>query len=127
MVNMMYCDSYNIMHTAASVTTNIDGEACQGEVWILTCTGHSHTHRWTLETEGSEPIVIMMAYTSQSVPGTSRKGSYNFTLVSASNNWFESSVSAILTTALNNTMAKCGDIQSEAGPVTIRIAGSIML
>ena len=111
--------------TAASITTNIDGEACQGEVWILTCTGHSPAHRWSLKTEGSQPIV--MAYTSQSVPETSRKGSYNFTLVSASNNWFESSVSAVLTTALNNTAANCVDIQSEAEPVTIRIAGSIML
>jgi hypothetical protein len=116
-----------MISTAATLTTNIDGEACQGETWILTCTGRSHTHRWTIETEGSQSIIdARMSYTaSQSVPGTSHKGPYNFTLVSASNNMFESIVSTVLTTAQNNTVAKCGDIQSEAQPVTIRIAGSI--
>ena len=115
-----------MISTAAILTTNIDGEACQGEIWILTCTGRSHTHRWTLEMEGSEPI--MMTYTArQSVPGTNHKGPYNFTLVSVSNDWFESIVSTVLTTALNNTVAKCVDTQSEAQPVTIRIAGSILI
>ena len=60
---------------------------------------------------------------SQSVPGTDHMGSYNFTLISATSNWFESTVSTVLTTASNNTVAKCADIQSEAQPVTIRIAG----
>ena len=74
--------------------------------------------------EGSEPI--MMTYTArQSVPGTNHKGPYNFTLVSVSNDWFESIVSTVLTTALNNTVAKCGD-NTEA-EVTIRIAGSILI
>ena len=114
-----------MISTAAILTTNIDGEACQGKIWILTCTGRSHTHRWTLEMEGSEPI--MMTYTArQSVPGTNHMGPYNFTLVSASNDWFESIVSTVLTTALNNTVAKCGDTNTEA-EVTIRIAGSIIL
>ena len=46
-----------MISTAATLITNIiDGEACQGETWILTCTGHSLTHRWTLKTEGSETI-----------------------------------------------------------------------
>lgn len=108
------------MHAAANLTTNIDGEACQGEEWILTCTGHSPTHRWILETEGSMPIY--MAYTVDDMPGTIHKAPYNFTLLSATHNWFESTVSTVLTTALNNTVAKCGDI-SEAEPVAIRIAG----
>ena len=114
-----------MISTAATLTTNIAGEACQGETWILTCTGHSRIHRWTLEAEGSQSIdTLMMSYTaSQSVPGTSHKGPYNFTLVSATNDGFESIVSTVLTTTLNNTVAKCGDIQSEA-EVTIRIAGS---
>ena len=47
---------------------------------------------------------------------------YNFTLLSATYNRFESSVSTVLTAALNNTMAKCGD-SSETEPVTIRLAG----
>ena len=64
-----------------------------------------------------------MTYTAgQSVPRTIIQGPYNFTLVSASNNWFESTVSTVLTPALNNTVAKCADTQSEA-EVTIRIAG----
>ena len=50
-------------------------------------------------------------------------GSYNFTLISATDNWFESTVSTVPTTAMNNTVAKCADTQSEAQPVTIRIAG----
>ena len=108
---------------AATLKTNIDGEGCQGETWILTCTGHSPIHRWTLEAEGSQPI--MMSYTRQSVPRTNHKGPYNFTLVSVSNDWFESIVSTVLTTALNNTVAKCGD-NTEA-EVTIRIAGSILI
>ena len=114
-----------IICTAATLTTNIDGEACQGETWILTCTGRSHTHRWILETEGSQSTDDMTYTAGQSVPGTILQGPYNFTLVSASNDWFESIVSTVLTTTLNNTVAKCGDIQSEAQPVTIRIAGSI--
>ena len=65
-----------------------------------------------------------MSYTArQSVPGTSHQGPYNFTLVSASTNRFESIVSTVLTPELNNTVAKCVDTQSEAQPVTIRIAG----
>ena len=115
-------NGYSYIYTAASLTTNIDGEACQGKVWILTCTGRSHTHRWTHETAGNEPIV-MTHVASRSVPGTDHMGSYNFTLISATNNWFESSVSTVLATALNNTVAKCADIQSEVQPVTIRIAG----
>jgi hypothetical protein len=119
----------NMICTAAILITNIAGEACQGEIWILTCTGRRPTHRWTLETEGSQSIdTIMMSYTAgQSVPETIHKGPYNFTLVSASNDGFESIVSTVLTTALNNTVAKCVDIQSEAQPVTIRITGSKML
>ena len=66
----------------------------------------------------------MMSYTSWSVPGTIHKGPYNFTLVSASGDWFESIVSTVLTTARNNTVAKCEDHNTEA-EVTIRIAGSI--
>ena len=42
-------------------------------------------------------------------------------------NRFESTVSIVFTTALNNTVTKCVDIQSEADPVheslTIRLAG----
>ena len=41
-----------LFFSAASLTTNIDGEACQGEVWILNCTGQRPTLQWTLETEG---------------------------------------------------------------------------
>ena len=114
-----------MISTAATLTTNVDGEACQGETWILTCTGRRPVLRWTLETEGSQSI--MMIYTAgQSVPGTIHMGPYNFTLVSVSTNRFESIVSTVLSTALNNTVAKCVDIQSEAQPVTIRITGSIM-
>ena len=119
----MVSNSLFMISTAATITTNINGEACQGEVWILTCTGRRPILRWTLETEGSEPIT--MAYTRQNVPETSHKGPYNFTLVSASNDWFESTVSTVLTTVLNNTVAKCGD-NTEA-EITIRIAGSILL
>ena len=113
-----------MISTAATITTNIDGEACQGETWILTCTGHRPTHRWTLEIEGSQTNAMMTYTAGQSVPGTILQGPYNFTLVSASNNWFESTVSTVLTTALNNTVAKCVDIQSKA-EVTIRLTGSI--
>ena len=38
------------------------------------------------------------------MPGASHKGPYNFTLVSASINRFESIVSTVLTPALNNTL-----------------------
>ena len=106
--------------TAANLTANIYGEACHGEEWILTCTGRSSTHRWTLETEGSMPI--QMTYTAGDMPGTTLKAPYNFTLLSATHNGFESTVSTVLTTALNNTVAICGGI-SEVEPVTIKIAG----
>ena len=114
-----------LLCAAANLTTNIDGEACQGEEWILVCTGHSPTHRWTLETKGSK--LIQMAYTVDDMPGTIHKAPYNFTLISASNklNWFESSVSTVLTITLNNTVAKCIDTQSEAEPVTVWITGSM--
>ena len=50
-----------------------------------------------IETEGNEPIV-MTYVASRSVPGTDHMGSYNFTLISVNNNWFESTVSAVVTT-----------------------------
>ena len=69
--------------------------------------------------------MVTYIYTArQNVPGTSHMGPYNFTLVSASNDQLESTVSTVLTTALNNTVAKCGD-NTEA-EVTIRLTGSIV-
>ena len=114
-----------MISTAATITTNINGEACRGETWILNCTGRSPTHRWILETEGSHDQPTMKSYTSGSMPGTSHMGPYNFTFVSVPNDRFESIVSAVLTPVLNNTVAKCVDIQSEA-EVTIRLTGPIV-
>ena len=51
-------------------------------------------------------------------------GSYNFTLISATQNWFESVVSTVFTIEMNNTEAECTDIDSEE-TVTIRTAGFI--
>ena len=115
---------YITYNTAANLTTNTEGEACQGEVWVLTCTGHTPTHRWTLEIEGSIPTVVTYI-ASHSVPGIMHRGSYNFTLISATNNWFESSVSTALTAEINNTVAKCTDIESEEKQA-IRITGSVV-
>ena len=113
-----------MISTAATLQTNIDDEACQGETWILTCIGHRPILRWTLETEGMSDPIVMTYIAGQNVPETTHQGPYNFTLVSASNDQFESTVSTVLTTALNNTVAKCGD-NTEA-EVTIRLTGSIV-
>ena len=113
------CHGYNYVCTAASITTNIDGKACQGEEWVLTCTGQSTTHRWRLETAGSNSIQI--TYTRGDVLGTTHEGLYYFTLVSASNNGFESTVSTVLTNAMNNTVAECSDTESKESEA-IRIA-----
>ena len=95
-------------------------EVCQGEEWVLTCTGHSATHRWRFEKEGSD--LVEAVYTSRDTPGNIQKGLYDFTLVSATNNWFESTVSTVLINAMNNTVAECSDTISEESE-TIRIAG----
>ena len=64
-----------------------------------------------------------MTYTTSDMQGRAiYKELYNLTLLSATHNRLESSVSTVLTTALNSTMAKCGD-SSETEPVTIRLAG----
>ena len=59
---------------------------------------------------------------SMDVRRITRMGSYNFTLISATQNWFESVVSTVFTKDMNNTAAKCSDIDSEE-TVTIRTAG----
>ena len=64
---------------------------------------------------GDEPEIITV---------TGPGGLYNFTLVSATQNQFESKVSTVLTNAMNNTVAQCSDVESEES-TTIRIAGSI--
>ena len=125
---MMNFKSEFLIHTctmsAANLTTNIDGEACQGEVMILMCTGHSLIHRWTFETEASSVLFTQIYTARQSVPGTIHMELYNFTLISAFSNWFESSVSIVLTTEINNTVAKCVDVESEE-ELAIRIAGLV--
>ena len=67
---------------------------------------------------------VIVTYTAGDMPeNTIHIMAYSFTLLSATRNRFESTVSTVLTAALNNTVAKCVDIQSEAEPVTIRLAG----
>ena len=114
--------------TAASVTSNIDGEACQGEKLVLACTGRRAIHRWTLETESSVSPAVHMIYRTGDEPETITVtvpgGLYNFTLVSAAQNQFESTVSTVLTNTMNNTVVECGDSDSEEATI-IRIAGSI--
>ena len=116
--------------TAASITSNIDGEACQGEKLVLACTGRRAIHRWTLETESSVSPAVHMVYRigdePETITVTVPGGLYiiNFTLVSATQNQFESTVSTVLTNTMNNTVVECGDSDSEEATI-IRIAGSI--
>ena len=81
-----------------------------------------------LETEDSVSPAVHMVYRigdePETITVTIPGGLYNFTLVSATQNQFESTVSAVLTNTMNNTVVECGDSDSEEATI-IRIAGSI--
>ena len=107
------------IYAAANLTANIDGEACRGEEWILTCISQSAPQRWTLENENG--VSAHKTYVSGERLETSTMGAYTFTLVSAS-----SIIKSIATTTLtSSTRAECGDLQSFA-TAALRITGLIM-
>ena len=108
-----------IIIIGANLTTNIDGEACQGDTWILTCTGfNNNIQRWTIETENGD-IIHSISYTLREEPRITPIGQYTFQLVSATLILFKS---IVMTNAMSNTVIKCSDTMSEE-IVTIRITG----
>ena len=121
MHNNYITDGYVILPIiiGANLTTNIDGEACRGDTWILTCTGFNNIiQRWTIETEDGV-VIHSISYTLREEPRVTLKGQYAFQLVSATLKLFKS---IVMTNATSNTVVKCSDAMSEE-IVTIRITG----
>ena len=94
---------------------------CPGEELVLTCTSQGTSQRWRIAEEGG-------AITEQAfVKGGELRilvirNSYRFTLMSVAYDNFESTLSAMATNAINNTMVECTGHFSRYS-IVIKIAG----
>lgn len=111
---------------AYNITINIKEvnsvKVCEGDELIFTCTGRSTIQRWTLQ----KGTIVLTSYLFPvtTEPGTSMTvdNHYHFTLISKSSNHFESTLSTVARSALNNVVVECAD-ESSQDTTTIRIEG----
>ena len=99
--------SLNQLSTAVSISSNIEGAmVCPGEELILTCTGQGTSQRWHITVNGVTQITLF--FTNSDKLGTQEhRQEYNFTLISTEYDNFISTLSTLVTSAMNNTMAEC--------------------
>ena len=91
----------------------------------LTCIGQGTVQRWRIKNEGGG-LVTEKVFTrgSNSSIANTTSGLFQFTLISTAYYHFESLLSTVVTTALNNTIAECTDTRSiPRGSAVIKIAG----
>ena len=88
---------------------------------VLTCTGIGTSQTWNVMKE--DVRLTGKVFTSGEVVGTqATRDGFKFTLISTQYNDFESTLSTVVTNALNNTTVVCTDHATPA-TVTIRIEG----
>ena len=108
---------------ASIITTNIeDNIVCPGEELILTCTGEGDSLRWNVQNKNSDSTEELFIR-GQHLGLRRTWNSFTFTLISTDYNHFESTLSTVVTNAVNNTEVECST-SSSRDTVTIRVAGS---
>ena len=112
------------LSTAASISSNIEGVmVCPGEVLMLTCTGQGTSQRWHI-TGGASQIneILNLFFAKSDELGTQERQGYNFTLISTVYENFISTLSTVVTSAINNTIVECAG-HSSRDSATILLAG----
>lgn len=112
------------LSTAASISSNIDGViVCPGEELILTCTGQGTSQRWRVTANGaSQTDSISFLFVQSDELGTQEHQGYSFTLISTMYDNFISTLSSVVTSTMNNTVAECtGHLSKDS--VSILLAG----
>ena len=96
---------------------------CPGEELILTCTAQGTSQRWLVTgSSGQSQIYVNFLFAKSDKLGTQERGGYNFTLISTVYENFISTLSTVVTSAMNNTIAECtGHLGRDSA--TILLAG----
>ena len=111
---------------AASITNNIENNlVCPGEELIFNCTSRGTTQRWNIVKGGIH--LLEQVFTSGQQVGTQGTWDvYEFILISTQYNNFESTLSTVVTNAMNNTDIVCRGLSRESpATVTLRIEGKL--
>ena len=111
----------NFNSTAATITANIDDPACPGERLVYTCVSQGSSQRWRIQQNGG--LLIDAIFIRGREPGSMViRNPYTFTLISAMQIHFESSVSVVAAMSIHNTYVECTSVRLQDS-ITIKIAG----
>lgn len=111
----------NFNSTAATITANIDDPPCPGERLVYTCVSQGSSQRWRIQQNGG--LLIDAIFIRGREPGSVIiRNPYTFTLISAMQNHFESTVSVVAAMSIHNTYVECTSVRLQDS-ITIKIAG----
>ena len=115
-----------------TLTSNFDGDVCPGEQLILTCLGQGTSLRWSVVNEGgSKTLEHTFARRhqlgTQHIQTQDNAAGYNLTLVSTDYHHFESTLSTISTSTLQNTRVECITSDSSQDRINLKIIGIYIL
>lgn len=118
----VYCECFFLFYTATIITPNTDDSACPGDRLVYTCVSQGTSQRWRI----SQHDVLLADTVFRSGEDKGRikmKDSYTFTLISATQNQLESTVSVVAAMSIHNTEVECTGIPLR-NSTTIKIAGN---
>ena len=107
-----------------SITSNTGGAAvCPGQELVLTCVAENTVAlRWRVSSSPHSSSFIEKTYTRTSSPGARDiEGVFAVTLISNTNNHFESLLMTVATQSLHNIVIECHSTSSATASFTIKI------
>ena len=111
-----------MFHAATTITPNIDDAACPGDRLVYTCVSQGTSQRWRISQHGV--LLADTVFRRGENPGRVKtENLYTFTLVSATQNQFESTALVEAAMSIHNTEVECTGIPLRDS-VTIKIAGN---
>ena len=125
-VKLFSGQNHSYCNTAATVTTNIEGDVvCPGEELIINCTSNHGTRqqRWTVTNDGGEIVVHHIFGIDNQQPYSVQN--YHFMLISTANNRLVSTFSTVATSVLNDATVECADASSQ-DIARIKILGGLL-
>ena len=100
----------------------MDDVVCPGEELILTCIDEGTSQRWNVRNEDGDSTEVTFLVGSSQVGTRHTWNLFTWTVISTDHNYFESTLSTVVTNVVNNTVVECSGQMSPA-TATIRIAG----
>ena len=117
----IYLHNCNVI--ATEITSNIDGLICPGEEVVYTCVSQGISQRWRLDNADSS-ILIEKTYVRGHIATTRTSRSEASIYFYSGQDQLKSTVSALATASIHNTVVECIDITSQHS-ITIGIAGLV--